>query len=76
MDSAIPGGEACRPPAPLLLFNLSQTGFSLRSWQLLMMKVGRNVVFQLKLVYNPFYAALITHVNKPLPVMFKSSCKT
>lgn len=31
-----------------------------------MMRVCRNVVLQLKLVCNQFYAALITHVNKPL----------
>lgn len=31
VDSAIPGGETGRPPVPLLLFNLSQTGFSPKS---------------------------------------------
>lgn len=66
VDSAIPGDEACRPPVPLLLFNLSQTGFSLKSPELLRTKVCRNVVFQPKLVCNQFYAALITHVNKLL----------
>lgn len=45
---------------------LGSADFPLKLLQFLMVKANSNMVLQLKLGCNQFYAALITLVNKPL----------
>lgn len=66
VDFAIPDGEGCGPQCNRCYPTVSQTAFGLKSLRFLMTKAGRNVVLQLKLGCNQFYAALITLVNRAL----------